>query len=96
MTDTPDALEDGAHRPRPNPTTHRTVLPPDVRGKLNFIVENLNVGITPMRMILDGDREVDVIAFSVEIDDEYLYQPLAVFVDDNLEARLSDVPEPEE
>ena len=90
-----DILDDGDHRARPNPNTHRTILPSDARGKLNFIVENLNVGITPMRMILDGDREVDVIAFSVEIDDEYLYQPLAILVDDNLEARLSNVPEPE-
>jgi len=94
MSDDHDHLDDGDHAERPNPHTHTTRLPPDSRGKLNFIVENLRTGVTPMTMIFD-DREVEVIAYGIEVDDEYLYQPVAIFVDPDLEARLSHLPEPE-
>ena len=68
--------------------------------RIDFICENLNLGITGMKMLLDG-REVDVIAYVIteegvnadgDIVEDYLIEPIAVFVDDDLEARLTELP----
>jgi len=77
--------------------------------RIDFIVQNLNLGVTGMKMLLDG-VEVDVIAYVVTEEtgefrtingeqipiEEYLIEPIAVFVDDALEARLTELPPPEE
>lgn len=97
----PDALEDGSHRARPNPETHATVVPTVSRDRLNFILENLNLGVGIQTMNLDGNV-VDVLTYTIveeSLDDEgnpieeYLYEPLAVFVTTEIEGRLSPLPE---
>lgn len=88
----------------PEPTSRLGRVVPRTGGtkRIDFICQNLNLGVTAMTMLLDGE-EVEVIAYVIteettnadgDIVEEYAIEPIAVFVDDAIEARLAELPQP--